>query len=121
MVCRFRTSMELLNIPSFARISEAADCRICPERRELSSFRAPLLYRPRLGDVELLEQPYRVALCHAGDEIAGRGIQVLLLDGSRIEERRRLMVDLLPQAGQDVGRFFELLCRYRVLVNRFEQ
>src|SRR5262252_103809 len=80
-----------------------------------------LVDRPGLRNVELLEQADGVAVGHAGDKIAGGGVEALAFDRARVEKRGRLLANLLPQAGQNAGGFLELDRCDAVLVHGVEQ
>src|SRR6185295_12628674 len=51
---------------------------------------------PWLRNEELLEKAHGVAVGHARDEIAGGGVEPLVLERARIEELGGALPDLLP-------------------------
>src|SRR5262245_63632566 len=72
------------------------------------------LFRPGLGDEQLLEETNGEAVGHAGDEVPERGIESLLFDRACFEVLTRTLPKLLPQSRQDVRGLAELGCGNRV-------
>src|SRR3954454_666806 len=54
--------------------------------------------RPRLRNVELLEQPDGVTIGHAGDEVPRCGVETVLVDRAWVQEFGRPFANLVPQS-----------------------
>ena len=81
----------------------------------------PSVDLPGLRNVQLLEETDRIAIGHAGDEVARGGVDPFGFDGHGIEELFGSLVHFLPEAAEDTDRLSELGRRDRVFVHRVEQ
>src|SRR5580693_5221845 len=76
---------------------------------------------PGFRDVELLEQANRVPIRHAGDEVAGGGVEALCLDRPQVQKLIGAFPHLFPQAAENARGLLELGRRNRVLVDCVEE
>src|SRR5690349_4231993 len=99
--------------PMASPIRTRIDIAICvPGPREPSSFArssaVSCMFDPRPRDEEIFVEADGVAIGHAGEEIARRGIEPLALDGRLIQKIAGPRPHSFPQAAEDARRLAEL-------------
>src|SRR6185436_3028614 len=89
--CQIQRQHEPFSIPYKLLI---ADCKLLIQRRLR-------LFRPRLGNEQLLEETDGEAIGHPRDEVPDRGVEAFLIDRAGVEVVARPLAELLPQSRQD--------------------